>query len=1139
MNVFAIILVGMVTILVVLGSNLSRAEATDGIVKNEEYKTVKITKDWNVPADTMLPESIEMTLLADGVVYQVEGHDATITLSPDNNWEGTWRVPKYKDEKIEINYSVKETQTDGFTISQTTEDTTNEEQDIWVPATDFEDKAEYILAVTDETGEVLALTANPSGKGASWLTDFSPVYSVNVENDAITVGSQSYSKYIKDVPETDANYGKIFQYLIWQSTSLGEDTANQHGTHDFYTLYNAAVNKYLKDTGDASNNMDDKVSKECSFYYNWFSGTPGKRPPNEKNTEQADWYFVLGSLNDYFPLANGHIGDGGSMQVQTFYLYKKVHVAEEVQQFTITNQVASDNQTTSITFTKMNEAGMALKDAGFTLYDASNNEVVESEVRSAADGTVRFDEVPIGDYKIKETTTPVGYQTASDLAVQVLKTAEGNIQVEGLPQDGQVVDKLNDVNLVIDKVDDQGNPVSGVKFKLTETEAKVYQQEQAADSKDGHVFTFDSLRPGTYNLEETQTPDNFQPASLIQIVISEDGSATVDGKNEKVELGEQENRMSIDVVNSEKKSTTTKTKEYKTIKVVKKWDVLDESTIPESIEMTLFANGVASSRKDATVSLQAASKWQATWTVPKYDNNNKEIQYTVEETPVTGFTVSDTTVKEVTNKSRDGDNDNDKDEKESSKYVWVPVTEFEDEAEYILATTDATGKVSALTANPSGKGASWLADYSPVYTVNVLNQTIAANGQSYSQYIKDITTSGDGDEDEDEDEGEKNPFNYLIWQANELGEETAKQHGTHVFYSLYNQSIRRYLKNTGDASNNVARKVSKESSFYYDWFSGSPGKRPPNEHHTAQADWSFVLGSLNDYFPLVNGHIGDGGSTEVQTFYLYKKVPVTVPTSTKTITITNSEAVNQTTNFSFTKEDGAGNVLSGVEFSLYDREDGNVSVQSVASNEAGLVSFENISAGRYTLKETKVPVGFQKGDDISIEVTADKTGKLQVSGLPQGGKVVNLLNDFQLVIQKVDQQGKAVANAGFNLTQTKEGGYQKQQNADNPKGNKFTFVALKPGTYKLEETSTPEGFQQLANPIDVVIMTDGTVTVDGLKQMNVLQADTNTIEIQVINERLGQLPSTGGKGIVAFLMIGMSGMVTAGGYFYKRKLWEE
>lgn len=94
-----------------------------------------------------------------------------------------------------------------------------------------------------------------------------------------------------------------------------------------------------------------------------------------------------------------------------------------------------------------------------------------------------------------------------------------------------------------------------------------------------------------------------------------------------------------------------------------------------------------------------------------------------------------------------------------------------------------------------------------------------------------------------------------------------------------------------------------------------------------------------------------------------------------------------------------------------------------------------------------------------------------------------------------------------------------------------TIENLQAGTYYLKETKAPEGYQLLANPLEIVITRNGSkleATVNSIKPSigndgQITMVDENTIGIRIKNSRNFTLPSTGGEG-VAFLFAAAAGM---------------
>lgn len=79
-----------------------------------------------------------------------------------------------------------------------------------------------------------------------------------------------------------------------------------------------------------------------------------------------------------------------------------------------------------------------------------------------------------------------------------------------------------------------------------------------------------------------------------------------------------------------------------------------------------------------------------------------------------------------------------------------------------------------------------------------------------------------------------------------------------------------------------------------------------------------------------------------------------------------------------------------------------------------------------------------------------------------------------------------------------------------PATGRFTIQGLKAGTYYLTETATVTGYNKLTAPVTVVIDENGKVTVGGTEKQ--------TVEIE--NKTGSLLPSTGGRGTMAFYIVG-------------------
>ena len=162
--------------------------------------------------------------------------------------------------------------------------------------------------------------------------------------------------------------------------------------------------------------------------------------------------------------------------------------------------------------------------------------------------------------------------------------------------------------------------------------------------------------------------------------------------------------------------------------------------------------------------------------------------------------------------------------------------------------------------------------------------------------------------------------------------------------------------------------------------------------------------------------------------------------------------------FSLLKVDEYHKPLAGVEFGLF-REDGTQQAAAV-SDEKGLVTFEKIPYGTYTIQETKTLTGYLK-NFTKVPITID-------------GKFVNpkepiaTLDNCQsvILIQKVDQNNTALQGAEFGLYD--ESGKLVMTAVSDMEG-KARFVGADYGKYTICELSAPDGYLPSRDVISVTI----------------------------------------------------------------------
>ena len=175
-----------------------------------------------------------------------------------------------------------------------------------------------------------------------------------------------------------------------------------------------------------------------------------------------------------------------------------------------------------------------------------------------------------------------------------------------------------------------------------------------------------------------------------------------------------------------------------------------------------------------------------------------------------------------------------------------------------------------------------------------------------------------------------------------------------------------------------------------------------------------------------------------------------------------------------------------------------------------------------------------KDDDV-IEIDGKKYKVLNPTA--KGNKtdktltltLTNQLQDAQynLVITKQDAQDTTKKLGGVEFTLEKLEG----EPSELPKTGKtdvdtgqLTFAGLTPGSYRLTETKTAEGYTLLADAIEFTLTTDGHCVRDAVK-FGIVEYDSDTgmynIALTINNRKSFELPHTGADAPSLWLLIGL------------------
>lgn len=163
------------------------------------------------------------------------------------------------------------------------------------------------------------------------------------------------------------------------------------------------------------------------------------------------------------------------------------------------------------------------------------------------------------------------------------------------------------------------------------------------------------------------------------------------------------------------------------------------------------------------------------------------------------------------------------------------------------------------------------------------------------------------------------------------------------------------------------------------------------------------------------------------------------------------------------KKGDDGKPLEGVEFEI----SGNGITKKSASGRDGVVKFEGLPFGRYTIAEAKAPQGYVPAGSINVEVKGDGSN----GSVIQVGDVIN--KRTKLTVTKFAEDGKTALPGAKFVIKSADGKYAKVDGtsfasfADKKEdataivtgeNGAFTLEYLPLGKYVLEEIEAPEGY---------------------------------------------------------------------------------
>ena len=214
-------------------------------------------------------------------------------------------------------------------------------------------------------------------------------------------------------------------------------------------------------------------------------------------------------------------------------------------------------------------------------------------------------------------------------------------------------------------------------------------------------------------------------------------------------------------------------------------------------------------------------------------------------------------------------------------------------------------------------------------------------------------------------------------------------------------------------------------------------------------------------------------------------------------------------------------------------------------------NFDNIKAAPYnagnnavitieytaTLNNNAVMGSAGNPNKMHIEFSNNPNGE----GTGQTPDDTNIVFTYKVVVNKVDEDKKPLAGAQFTLQKKQADGSWEDIGSATVSGNQatFTFSGLDDGDYKLIETVTPDGYNDIAD-IEFTITAEHEILSND-PRLTSLTGNTTTGEItftpntsngslttDVENKSGAELPETGGMGTTIFYVLGAILVIGAG-----------
>ena len=644
--------------------------AADGFTVTNTHipETVKVegSKTWidNNDQDGARPESITINLLADGEIIK------TVTVTAEDNWAWSFEgLPQYKDQGIEIVYSITENAVDGYTTTYSDFNVTNTHapeqtsvtvSKIWNDGNDQDgirpdSVTVKLLANGEDTGKTLELNADNRWTGSfTELDKFQGGKAVEYSVAEVTVpgyeteingnAAEGYTITNSHAPETVAVKG----------TKTWEDNDDQDGIRPESITINLLADGEVIDT----------VTVTAANNWTWsYTGLPKYKDHGTEIVYSITENPVDGYTTTYngYNVINSHTPE--VISVEGAKTWNDNDNQDNIRPDSITIQLLADGVVID-TVTVTADTDWTWSFENLPKFNAGREIVYTIGENPVSGYTVSYDGFNVTNTHIPEQTsvnvTKVWQDSndqdgirPNDVTVKLLANGEDTGKTLVLSEGNKWSDSFTEL--------DKFQAGQEIVYTVAELEVAGYDSVTTGNAAEGFTIT-NSHTPATISVEGTKTwvdndnQDGVRPAS-ITINLLADGeiikTVTVTAEDNWAwsfeGLPQYKDHGTVIVYSVtedavEDYSTTyngydvtnTHTPEQTSVTVTKVWqDSNDQDGIrPNDITVKLLANGQDTGK---TLVLSQGNGWTGSFTELDKFQSGKAVEYSVAEVTVPGY----------------------------------------------------------------------------------------------------------------------------------------------------------------------------------------------------------------------------------------------------------------------------------------------------------------------------------------------------------------------------------------------------------------------------------------------------------------------------------------------------------------------